>query len=80
MDLCTQVTLNPEIIKIKVLNKGKSKTGITPKPVGGQIVPTSIEGHNDEWKNARKKPKNNIISETIKNKNPNLKPCLTIFV
>jgi len=78
--LCTQVTLNPEIIKTKVLNKGNSKTGITSKPVGGQIVPTSIEGHKAAWKNARKNPKNNIISEVMKNKNPNFNPCLTILV
>jgi hypothetical protein len=42
--LCTQVTLKPDIIKIKVLNNGNSKTGITFNPTGGQSVPTSIEG------------------------------------
>jgi hypothetical protein len=29
MPLCAQVTLNPDIINTKVLNKGKSNTGIT---------------------------------------------------
>jgi hypothetical protein len=48
MALCTHVTLKPEIIKIKVLNKGNSKTGITCKPTGGHNVPTSIDGHNAE--------------------------------
>jgi len=78
--LCTQVTLKPDIIKTKVLNNGNSKTGITLRPTGGHIVPTSIDGHNAEWKNAQKKPKNNIISDVIKNKKPNFNPCLTIFV
>jgi hypothetical protein len=78
--LCTQVTLKPDIIKTKVLNNGNSKTEITLKPTGGQIVPTSIDGLKAEWKNAQKKPKNNIISEVIKNKKPNFNPCLTIFV
>jgi hypothetical protein len=31
-------------------------------------------------KKAQKKPKNNIISEVIKNKKPNFNPCLTILV
>jgi hypothetical protein len=42
------VTLNPDIINTKVLNKGKSNTGITCKPTGGQMEPISIEGHNAE--------------------------------
>jgi len=46
--LCAQVTLKPEIININVLNNGKSKTGITCKPIGGHIAPNSIEGHNAE--------------------------------
>jgi hypothetical protein len=33
---------------MKVLNKGKSKTGITIKPAGGQIAPSSMDGHNAE--------------------------------
>ena len=42
--LCTQVTLKPEIIKTNILNNGNSKTGITLRPAGGHIVPTSIDG------------------------------------
>lgn len=78
--LCTQVTLNPDIIKTNVLNNGKSNTGITLIPTGGHIEPSSTEGHKAEWKNAQKKPKNNIISEAIKNKKPIFKPFLTILV
>jgi hypothetical protein len=33
---------------MKVLNKGKSKTGITCNPTGGQIAPNSIDGHKAE--------------------------------
>jgi len=40
----------------------------------------STDGHKAEWKNAQKKPKNNIISEMIKSKNPLFKPALTTKV
>jgi len=46
MPLCAQVTLKPDIINTNVLNKGKSNTGITCKPTGGQIDPISTDGHN----------------------------------
>jgi hypothetical protein len=36
------------MINTKVLNKGKSNTGITCKPTGGHIDPISIEGHKAE--------------------------------
>jgi hypothetical protein len=39
-----------------------------------------MEGLNAEWKNAQKKPKNNIISEAIKNKKPVFNPFLTTLV
>jgi hypothetical protein len=78
--LCAQVTLNPDIININVLNKGYSKTVIVIIPFGGHIEPNSIEGHKDDAKNAQKKPKNNIISDAIKNKKPILKPPLTTLV
>jgi len=68
------------MIKINVLNKGKSKTGITCKPTGGHIEPISIEGHKAEWKKAQKKPKNNIISDAIKKIKPVFKPFLTTLV
>jgi hypothetical protein len=80
MPLWAHVTLNPDIINTKVLNKGKSNTGITCKPTGGHIDPISIEGHKAEWKNAQKKPKNNIISDAIKKMKPVFKPVLTTRV
>jgi hypothetical protein len=39
-----------------------------------------MEGLNAEWKNAQKNPKNNIISEAIKNKKPVFNPFLTTLV
>jgi hypothetical protein len=39
-----------------------------------------MEGLNAEWKNAQKKPKNNIISEAMKNKKPVFNPFLTTLV
>ena len=68
------------MIKTNVLNKGKSNTGITCKPIGGHIDPISIEGHKAEWKKAQKKPKNNIISDAIKKIKPVFKPFLTTLV
>ena len=53
---------------------------MTSRPAGGQIPPISIDGHNAEWKNAQKKPKNNIISDAIKNKKPVFRPFLTTLV
>lgn len=44
------------------------------------MPPISIEGHKAEWKKAQKKPKNNIISEAIKNKKPVFNPFLTTLV
>jgi len=49
-------------------------------PIGGHLVPNSIEGHKAEWKNAQKNPKKSIISETINNKNPSFKPFCTTIV
>jgi hypothetical protein len=43
---------------------------MTTIPTGGHCAPKSIEGQKEEWKKAQKKPKNNMISDTINNKNP----------
>jgi len=42
------VTLKPDIIKINVLNKGKSNTGIVFKPTGGNKEPKTTDGHKAE--------------------------------
>lgn len=66
--------------KNKSVNKGNSNTGIVYIPSGGNTEPTSTEGHNAEWKNAQKKPKNNIISEITKRINPVRNPIRTTKV
>ena len=43
-------------------------------PTGGHCPPRTKEGQREEWKNAQKKPKNNINSETTNNKKPIVKP------
>jgi len=53
-----------------VFNKGTS-TGLNVSiPLGGQIEPISITGAKAAAKNAQKKAKKNIISETINNNIP----------
>lgn len=69
--LCAQVTVNPELNKIIVLNKGNSKAGIVTIPKGGQVQKIQIDGARLEWKKAQKKEAKNIISETINNKKAN---------
>lgn len=49
-------------------------------PSGGKTEPNSRQGQIEEWKNAQKKPKNNIISETINRMNPKRSPALTAIV
>jgi len=74
---CAHVIPKPEIISKAVLNRGNSITGITTIPTGGHCAPKRIEGQNEEWKNAQKKPKNNITSDTINNKKPYRNPVRT---
>jgi hypothetical protein len=78
--LCTQVKLNPDNSSNKVLNKGISKGLIINIASGGHTRPKFISGDSDMWKKAQKKPKNNIISETMNRINPNFSPDCTIMV
>jgi len=75
-----QVIPKPETIKRNVFKAGKSKKLIEGIPAGGQWVPNSTEGPKEEWKKAQKKPKNSIISETIKSRKPFFNPRRTINV
>ena len=75
--LCAQVIDKPETISKAVFKEGKSKKLTAGIPEGGQWPPSSMEGEKEEWKKAQKKPKNNIISETINNKKPFFKPTRT---
>jgi hypothetical protein len=49
-------------------------------PLGGQILPISIVGVKLEAKNAQKKAKKNMTSETINKIIPYRSPNWTIFV
>ncbi len=62
------------------MNRGNSIEGIGCIPTGGNSDPISMDGQRDAWKKAQKNPKNNINSETINNKKPNLKPWRTALV
>ncbi len=61
-----QVTVAPEVSKMKVFNKGTPHGLKGLIQVGGQMEPISIAGDKLEWKNAQKKAKKNITSEVIK--------------
>lgn len=78
--MCAQVREIPEMIEIKVLYRGGSKTAIVNIPSGGNIEPISTAGHRAGWKNAQKEPKNNMVSEIINNKNPRRSPLHTANV
>jgi urease accessory protein UreE len=77
---CAQVILTPEESKIKVFRKGNSKGFSTSISLGGQTHPIATEGDKLEWKKAQKKPKKNIISETINKITPDRRPCWTFKV
>ena len=72
-----QVTVAPELNKKKLFVKGIPKVGIVVVSLGGQTPPILNTGDKLEWKNAQKKAKKNIISDTINNIIPNLIPFCT---
>jgi hypothetical protein len=78
--LCNHVTVIPDNSNNNVLYKGNIYTGIDVIPTGGYCAPNKIDGLKELWKKAQKKPKNNIISDTINNKNPDVKPICTAIV
>lgn len=78
--LCNQVTVIPDNNNKHVLYKGNKYIGITVTPTGGNSAPIKIDGHKDAWKNAQKNPKNNITSEAINSKNPEVIPICTAIV
>jgi len=77
---CAHVTVAPEVNNIIVFNKGTSHGLKAWIACGGQIDPISIVGAKLEWKNAQKKAKKNIISDTINKIIPYLKPVCTALV
>jgi len=58
-----------------VFNNGIFQGSNVTIKAGGQTPPITILGLKLEWKNAQKKAKKNIISETINKIIPILKPC-----
>ena len=70
--LKTEITVS--LADTNVFNKGTSHGLKVSIPNGGQIPPISIAGDVLEWKNAQKKAKKNIISDTIKSAIPHRKP------
>lgn len=76
---CLHVNDIPLHKRITVFKRGTSyhKRGTTP--VGGHLIPTSIEGANLKWKNPQKKEKNNITSLTMKRNIPIFNPFITII-
>lgn len=77
---CAHVTVAPDESSITVLSNGTPHGSNGSILVGGQIAPISIAGERLEWKNAQKKAKKNITSETINNIIPRRKPYCTVFV
>lgn len=63
--LCAHVTLTPDDNRITVFKSGIPQGSSVSIPKGGQIQPISTDGDKLEWKNAQKKEKKNITSETI---------------
>lgn len=75
---CAQVTVNPDESKIKVFNKGiwRGLNGLIP--LGGQFIPSSIDGDNLEWKNLQKKEIKKNTSDVINRIIPHRSPIVTI--
>ena len=77
---CAQVTVAPEVNKIIVFNNGTSQGLNACIASGGHIEPISTDGAKLEWKNAQKKAKKNITSDTINKIIPYLMPVCTALV
>lgn len=63
-----------------VFKRGTWKGLIGTIEKGGHILPPSIAGERDMWKNAQKNPKKNITSEKIKQSIPAFKSSWTLKV
>ena len=77
---CAHVTVTPDDNRIIVFNNGSIHGFIGRIPNGGQTQPIQIVGDTLEWKKAQKKPKKNIISETMNKTNPIRRPRCTAVV
>lgn len=77
---CAHVTVAPDESSITVFSKGIPHGSNGFILVGGHVAPISIAGERLEWKNAQKKAKKNITSETINSIIPKRKPYCTVFV
>lgn len=75
-----QLHVIPEVNNNKVFNKGNEKISKVKIFIGGQTLPTNILGEILELKNAQKKAKKSIISDSIKSVTPLNTFVLTIVV
>lgn len=73
-----QVTVTPDLNKIKVFKKGTSKALKGKIPTGGHVLASSIEGAKLLWKKAQKKERKKKTSEMIKSPIPHRSPSSTI--
>lgn len=69
-----QVTLTPELRRIRVLSRGPWKGLNAVSMNGGQTLPTSCAGVKEEWKNVQKKAAKKQTSLRMKRSIPNLSP------
>jgi len=69
-----QVTLTPDLSRIKVLSKGPWKGLKAVSINGGHTPPTSWAGVKEEWKNVQKKAAKKQTSLRMKRSIPNLSP------
>lgn len=77
---CAHVTDAPDVNKITVFKNGTSHAFNTSIPRGGHTDPISGVGANAAQKNAQKKAKKNITSDTINKIIPNRLPNCTKVV
>lgn len=72
---CAQVTVTPELNKIRVFKNGTSKALNGRIPRGGHIPPISTAGASLLWKkaqkNLKKKNASDVINKAIPQRNPN---------
>jgi len=62
---CEYVIVTPEQSKSKVFKRGIALGSKVTSPLGGQILPISIDGERLAEKKAQKKAKKNIISDIM---------------
>jgi hypothetical protein len=80
IEWCAQVTAEPDDSNITVLKRGRAHGDSGLMPVGGHMLPISILGANELWKNAQKNLKKKQISDRINKIIPVRSPDVVIEV